>query len=593
MKLQQVGGVYEFRGGNGSPPPEIAKLLGLKEKKIKPSKSKQSTMNTSRKQERIEPIKSEKSNVDELEKSLIMKYRSSAYKAFLEEVEMDEDENKDVNVSNVDKSKYRLAGPSGNRGFGSYSSENNNEETIEFDESFPDEADMKEPVIKSKKSLFERIKESKLIKLSQGSEIEEVSSQKQITKAWERPNRPLENKVIDENRIKSKQNEPIKPATIAMPDESNYRFRKPIESLSLPVPNAIETLKKVKYVRSEEEKNQFKPFDFIMQDDNDKKSDIFSDIEFSEIIEDPTILKNIESMGISQPTKIQEKAIPVLLQPGNAIIMQAQTGSGKSLGFLIPLINLIDKSADKVQVVILAPSRELVSQITSVSERLFRNMDIRTLAIIGGANVKNQISRLREDKPHIVVATPGRLAELVFGLEKLRLGNVRCVIVDEIDNMLDEPFVDELQTILEATPVFKQKSNENKMNDLKASICFASATGNDPIVNRFLERLPIPVSSWQHISVDTGSMLPSTITHGLISTPRIRALEFLKRFLNAKPSIKSALIFVNDPHRVEIICDQLLEMGMIAAPLHGESSKDDRKVSANLAECFKVLFSEI
>jgi superfamily II DNA/RNA helicase len=75
----------------------------------------------------------------------------------------------------------------------------------------------------------------------------------------------------------------------------------------------------------------------------------------------------------------------------------------------------------------------------------------------------------------------------------------------------------------------------------------------------------------------SSTLIPG-ITHGLISTPRMRALEMLKKFLKAKPEVVSALIFVNDPHRVEIIYEKLLEMGFVAAPLHGESSKDDRKV---------------
>jgi len=88
---------------------------------------------------------------------------------------------------------------------------------------------------------------------------------------------------------------------------------------------------------------------------------------------------------------------------------------------------------------------------------LFKNTGIKVLAIIGGANVKNQIKRLRDDKPQLVVATPGRLAEIVFGLQKLKLSMVNAVVVDEVDNMLEEPFLGELQTIIEATPVFNRQ----------------------------------------------------------------------------------------------------------------------------------------
>ena len=85
-------------------------------------------------------------------------------------------------------------------------------------------------------------------------------------------------------------------------------------------------------------------------------------------------------------------------------------------------------------------------------------------------------------------------------------------------------------------------------------------------------------SQSRRINTDYSHLHLLGITHGLISTPRMRALEMLKKFLKAKPEVVSALIFVNDPHRVEIIYEKLLEMGFVAAPLHGESSKDDRKV---------------
>lgn len=316
-----------------------------------------------------------------------------------------------------------------------------------------------------------------------------------------------------------------------------------------------------------------------------------------------------------------------------------------------------------MQAIILAPSRELVNQIGSVASSLFQDTTYKVTTLIGGANVRNQIKQLRDTRPQILVATPGRLAELVFRLEKIRLGNVRAVVVDEIDNMLQEPYIGELQTILEATALFNRvttvagststptttTSDNDDDDDLidiiddyaeeeegeeerikrgggrgeeeedkfissgsssitgsstsitgsssssiehktsitattstephiynKRLVCLASATGNDPKVALFADKY-CP-SGWKRISVPSATALPTTITHGLISSPRMRALEMLKRFLLAKPTVERALIFVNDPHRVEVVCEKLLEMGLIAAPLHGDSSKDDRKV---------------
>jgi DEAD/DEAH box helicase len=111
---------------------------------------------------------------------------------------------------------------------------------------------------------------------------------------------------------------------------------------------------------------------------------------------------------------------------------------------------------NQVQAIILAPSRELVTQIGLVGESVFKGSGINILSLIGGANVRNQIKRLRDQKPQIIVATPGRLAELVFQLRKLKLGMVRALVIDEVDSMLKEPFIGELLTIIEATAMFKK-----------------------------------------------------------------------------------------------------------------------------------------
>lgn len=272
-----------------------------------------------------------------------------------------------------------------------------------------------------------------------------------------------------------------------------------------------------------------------------------------------------------------------------------------------------------MQALVLAPSRELVTQIAHVAASVFRDSDYRVVSLIGGANVRNQIKHLREDRPQIVIATPGRLAELVFRLEKIKLGMVRAVVIDEVDNMMQDPYVGEIETILQATPLFSavsqgpssrafgpepsleqfsKESNDDgddddaydsplpgdddidraadASSDRKRLICLASATSNDPSVASFADRY-CGEKMWSRIAVDSGAMLPATITHGLISTTRMRALDMLRRFLNAKPAVRSAIIFVNDPHRVEVVVRELHEMGLIAAPLHGDSSKEDRK----------------
>jgi superfamily II DNA/RNA helicase len=172
------------------------------------------------------------------------------------------------------------------------------------------------------------------------------------------------------------------------------------------------------------------------------------------------VIENLETkMHISIPTKIQENSIP-LLSIGQNTILHAQTGSGKTLAFLLPLLYLINPSLDRVQAIILAPSRELVLQISKVANQLFDETDLRCLGLIGGANIKTQLKTLREVNPQIVVATPGRLAEILFHFERLSLNHVNVVIIDEADHLVQEPFIKELKTIMDASNFLKKKMEQ-------------------------------------------------------------------------------------------------------------------------------------
>lgn len=349
--------------------------------------------------------------------------------------------------------------------------------------------------------------------------------------------------------------------------------------------------------------------------------------EFYELVR--YINDNLETMKITTPTKIQEIAIP-LLSIGKSTVLHAQTGSGKTLTFLLPLIYLVDPNMDKVQTIILAPSRELVTQINRVCSQLFAGTNFRSVGLIGGANIKSQIKQLRDKKPQIIIATPGRLAELVFKYQTISLQNVNTFIIDEADNLLQDPFQNEIKTLIEGTSFIKAKiaaavNNEaitttaadtNPAVKRKYVLCLASATANNnPTVTSFMEEYSVKndyyhpsnreeekVTTTPSKAIDSAStantkitttkenersyvkaivnhagMLPSTITHGIISCPRIKVYEMLKKFLNAKPEINRALIFVNDPYKVETVYQKLLSYGFIVAPLHGDSSKDDRK----------------
>ena len=239
-------------------------------------------------------------------------------------------------------------------------------------------------------------------------------------------------------------------------------------------------------------------------------------------------------------------------------------------------------------------------QISEVAKSLFTGTPYEVLSVIGGANARHQINTLREERPQIVIATPGRLAEMVFGMEHIHLGNVRAVVIDEVDHLLQEPYLPEIEGLMRAIPMLHpSREAEERMRargyvphphfDNRRLVCFASATGNSSLVREFCQRHCKP--DWQLLTVEAKSRLPSSITHCVVTVPRIRSLEWLVKILNAEPVVQCALIFVSDPHRVEFLSKKLLEFKKIAAPLHGDATKDDRRVSALLLQCALYLFS--
>ena len=716
-KDNSLGGIFEFRGpstGGSSPPPEIAALLGIRTKKEKEKRRTTATKTTTSKssngprnteksgtvapmndaeKRRMRRLSGEKNEVgeklDDLEKHVLSKYGSNAFKDSLkgDDDDWDEEESPKKNQPKrfvggfdpVPKPQDTAKGSAGEGRRGQKKQPavaSSNADDLEFVFGFEGNNDDSTAGLKVDKLgdlqpkparglLSRRLSRddkatadeysvddifsgssssgsgSRSSRSSSGGSSSSSATKSTIGQYTEEEEYEYEGMEIEGGADDDDETVPEQPRSGPLNAVGGFRLRRPapitteaqakIDAKAAALLAKDEEQKEKRKAKKELEKNMYLPFEFRVAEDVDDFDQIFTTKSFSDIgVEDPIVLRNLERMNIFNPTKIQEQAIPQMMA-GKDVLLHAQTGSGKTLAFLLPLLNTVDRTKRKVQAIVMAPSRELVTQIGAVGDELFKGTGINVLSLIGGANVRNQIKRLREQKPQIIIATPGRLAELVFQLRKLRLGMVRAVIVDEVDSMLREPFVGELQTIFEATPLFSRRSPElgdgirqpafpsrmlttSSDSDVesildedegeeesfdddedvdeepdtdtegeddddstlnKRLVCLASATSTDPNVKLFAERYCSP--NWARVAVPSASMLPSGITHGLISTPRMRALEMLKRFLKAKPAVVSALIFVNDPHRVEIIYEQLLEMGFIAAPLHGESSKDDRK----------------
>jgi len=160
-----------------------------------------------------------------------------------------------------------------------------------------------------------------------------------------------------------------------------------------------------------------------------------------------SILKVLTELGFESPTAIQEEAIPQLLSGSKDLIGLAQTGTGKTAAFGLPLLDNIDPSDGATQGLILAPTRELGKQIAEQLAIFSKYMDkVNVLAVYGGAPIMNQIKALRKPQ-QIIIATPGRLIDLI-NRKAVKLGQLRYLILDEADEMLNMGFKEDLDTIL-------------------------------------------------------------------------------------------------------------------------------------------------
>jgi ATP-dependent RNA helicase DeaD len=174
---------------------------------------------------------------------------------------------------------------------------------------------------------------------------------------------------------------------------------------------------------------------------------------FKELGLSPQIQQAIDELGFDEPTPIQDQAIPELLG-GHDVIGQAQTGTGKTAAFGLPLLQYVDPSVDEVQAIVLTPTRELCIQVTQALRSYAEHLDVEIVAVFGGAPIRSQQSQLRAGA-HVVVATVGRMMDLM-SRRSLVLTAARYVVLDEADEMLDLGFIEDVEKILRMCPSGRQ-----------------------------------------------------------------------------------------------------------------------------------------
>ncbi len=277
---------------------------------------------------------------------------------------------------------------------------------------------------------------------------------------------------------------------------------------------------------------------------------------------DAPIQKALKELGFEEPTPIQSKVIPRILDNDRDIIALAQTGTGKTAAFGLPLIELSALDIPEVQGLILAPTRELAMQISNDLISFSRFKDgFRVLAVYGGAPIDKQISKLKKGA-HLVVGTPGRVRDLIQR-KVLRVNSIRWLVLDEADEMLQMGFKEELDAILETTPPEKQ------------TLLF-SATMPKGVYRIATEYMEGP----EEIAVGTVNTGAQNVTHNYYMTHARYRYDVLKRIADMNPEIYG-IVFCRTRAETKEVADKFMSDGYNADALHGDLSQAQRDYVMN------------
>ncbi len=278
---------------------------------------------------------------------------------------------------------------------------------------------------------------------------------------------------------------------------------------------------------------------------------------FGELPMDARIGGALAAMGWSEPTPIQAEAIPPL-RAGQDVVGLARTGSGKTAGFGIPLIEAIRPNERCVQAIVLTPTRELASQVASVLTQLGKPMGVRVVAVYGGVGMEAQIFALRANA-HVVVGTPGRVFDHL-GRGTLDLRNTRFVVLDEADRMLDVGFAPAIDAILARAPGPRQTSLFSATFPKEVEAMVGKHTRNAV-----------------RISVDVPGAALETLEEKFVRVPSDHdKTAALTEVLN-QPDCKLALVFRRTTHRADKLTRLLERQGISVATLHGRRTQAQRE----------------
>lgn len=275
---------------------------------------------------------------------------------------------------------------------------------------------------------------------------------------------------------------------------------------------------------------------------------------FGEIGLSEKILKSIEGIGYEEPTRIQEEVIPVILE-GKDVIAQAQTGTGKTAAFGMPLADMLSEDGG-LQALILLPTRELAIQVAGEMRKFAKYKRLRELAVYGGQPIDRQIKTLKMGV-NIVVGTPGRILDHL-NRRTLNLSNIKYVVLDEADEMLDMGFIEDIESILKGIKEDRQ------------TLLF-SATMPSEIKSIAKKHMKNPVN----ISVMPKEVTVNTVKQYYINVTESNKLDTFTKILDAS-DIQSGLVFCRTKKSVDELVESLQALGYSVEGIHGDYNQNHR-----------------
>lgn len=274
----------------------------------------------------------------------------------------------------------------------------------------------------------------------------------------------------------------------------------------------------------------------------------------------PDLLHILQKMNIMHPTSVQAHAIPPITE-GKDVITQSQTGTGKTLAYLLPIMQKLDARSKELQAVVLAPTRELGMQILKEMEALGTESGIVAQALIGGAATQRQVDKLRLH-PQIVVGTPGRIVELIK-IRKLKMHNVKTIVVDEVDQVFDLGSIHEVEDILRSAQRDRQ-------------IVFFSATipaAIEDVAQRWMNE---PA----RIAIEPAHRTSEHLEHLYFMCEERDKIDLLRRLVRLY-NPRSAMVFINEINDMAELVAKLKFIGFSIEALYGESGKQQRAAVLN------------